>query len=184
MNLLNEILQAQGGDAVSQLARQFGLNEGQAGAALSQLIPALSGGVKRNVQQGGLDSLLSALQNGNHERYLNEPERVQQQDTVTDGNAILGHLFGSKEVSRQVAGRAASNTGIDSGILKKMLPIVATMVMGGLSKQTSGGGALGSLLSGGTNSRSSGGLEGMLTSFLDADGDGSIADDLLGKLFR
>ena len=52
-----------------------------------------------------------------------------------------------------------------------MLPIVATMVMGSLSKQT---GAEGRSAASGD-----GGL-GILSALLDADGDGSIADDLLG----
>ncbi len=184
MNLLETILQAQNGGAVSQLANQFGLDQGQTNSALAQLIPALASGMKNNVrQQNGLDSLVSALNAGNHSRYLDDVSQLGQQSTVTDGNAILGHLLGSKQVSREVASRASQNTGIDSGILKKMLPIVATMVMGGMSKQSGAGGLLGSLL-GGNQSRQSSGIESMLSSFLDQDGDGSIADDLLSKFLR
>lgn len=185
MNLLETILKAQNGGAVSQLASQFGLDQGQTNSALSQLIPALASGMKNNVnQQGGLDSLLSALNSGKHDRYLDDASNLGQESTVAEGNAILGHLLGSKQVSREVASRASSNTGIDSGILKKMLPIVATMVMGGMSKQSGAGGILSSLLGGGQQARQSSGLEGMLTSFLDQDGDGSIADDLLSKFLR
>ena len=130
---------------------------------MGQLVPALSAGVKRNAgQQTGLDGLIGALKKG---------------------NKILGHLFGSKDVSRQVAAHASEQTGVSSSILKKMLPVVATMVMGGLSKQSnSSGGALAGLLGGGN--QQSGGGQSLLTSFLDADGDGSVADDLLGMLFK
>ena len=90
---------------------------------------------------------------------------------------------GSKEVSRQVASHASQQTGVSSDILKKMLPVVATMVMGGLSKQSNtGGGALAGLL-GGASKQQSGG-QSLLTSFLDADGDGSVADDLLGMFLK
>ncbi len=58
---------------------------------------------------------------------------------VADGNGILGHLFGSKEVSRAVADHAAQATGIGQDILKQMLPALASMVMGGLFDQTAGG---------------------------------------------
>ena len=183
MDLLKTILESQGG-GVKQLANQFGLDSSQANSALAQLIPALAGGVKKNVQQGGLESLISALNSGNHSQYLDNPSQLESASTVSDGNAILGHLLGSKDVSRQVAGHAAKNTGIDSSILKKMLPIVATMVMGGMSKQSGSGGALGALLSGGQSGKSSSGLEGMLTSFLDQDGDGSIVDDLMSKFLK
>lgn len=182
MSLLKTILEAQGGAAVGQLAKQFGLNSSQANSALAQLIPALSGGLKKNVNQGGLGSLISALSKGNHQQYLDNPSQLANQDTTLDGNAILGHLFGSKEVSRQVAGRTANNTGIDSSILKKMLPVVATMLMGGLSKQSSAGANLAQML--GAKQNQSSGLEGLLTSFLDEDGDGSMVDDLLGKFLK
>ncbi len=183
MDLLQTLLQAQGGQLVGQLAGKFGLNQAQAGAALQQLVPLLAGGVKRNMgQAGGLESLLGALQNSNHGRYLEDPAQVDQAATVADGNSILGHLLGSKEASRQVAGHAASNTGIDSGILQKMLPIVATMVMGAVSKRASAGGLGSQLLSGGTAQQSP--LGGLLTSFLDANKDGSVVDDVLGMIFK
>ena len=188
MGLLDTILQANGGDSVRKLSDQFGLGQDQTRSALEQLLPALAGGMKRNAKQdGGLESLVAALQKGDHDRYLDRPELMQQEQTVNDGNKILGHLFGSKEVSRQVAGRASEKTGIDSGILKKMLPLVAAMAMGGMKKQgNSDGGALGGLLGGllggggqaAPQQREQGGS--LLTSFLDQDGDGSIADDLFG----
>ena len=183
MSLLNTILKSQGGAIAGQLAKQFGLDANQASSVLGQLVPALSAGVKRNAnQQSGLDGLIGALTKGNHAQYLEEPTRIADQATVTDGNKILGHLFGSKEVSRQVASHASEKTGVSSAILKKMLPVVATMVMGGLSKQSnSGGGALAGLLGGG-NQQSGG--QSLLTSFLDADGDGSVADDLLGMFLK
>lgn len=183
MDLLRTILEAQGGNTVNQIANQFGLDGNQANSALAQLVPMLAGGVKKNVQKGGLDSLISALNAGKHSQYLEEPSQLENSSTVSDGNAILGHLLGSKDVSRQVAGHAAKNTGIDSSILKKMLPIVATMVMGGMSKQSGAGGVLGALLGGG-QSRQSSGLESILTSFLDKDGDGSMIDDLMGKFLK
>lgn len=172
MSILQTILNSQDGASVSALARQFGLDESQTQSALRELVPALNAGVKRNVQQqDGLSSFLNALGNGNHDRYLNQPNLLQQDDTVRDGNGILGHIFGSKDVSRQVAAQASQKTGIDAGILKKMLPIVATMAMGSLSKQSRGIGFTG----GAAPASKSGGL---LTKLLDSDGDGSITDDL------
>lgn len=61
---------------------------------------------------------------------------MAEPQTIADGNNILGHLFGSKDVSRAVAGQAATKTGLGADVLKKLLPLVATMAMGSLSKQT------------------------------------------------
>ena len=138
MNLLETILAAQNGGAVQQLGQQFGLGEEQTTAALSALVPALAAGFSRNVQQeGGLDSLAAALSGGRHSQYLDDPGTLQQADTVADGNGILGHIFGSKDVSRQVATRGRADAASSRSILKKMLPIVAAMVMGGRSRQAS-----------------------------------------------
>ncbi len=99
-------------------------------------------------------------------------------DTITDGNGILGHLFGSKDVSRNVATRASANTGIGADILKKMLPMVASLAMGALSQKAAGSPMQGAQAQEQNQGQSSG--LGGLASLLDFDGDGSIADDLLG----
>lgn len=177
MNLLETILQAQGGGAVKGLAQNLGLSESQATAAIQQLLPALSSGLKRNVASpGGLEGLLGALQQGSHDQYLEQPQRLGSPETISDGNSILGHLLGSKDVSRKVAGNAAASTGLPVDLLKKMLPVVATMAMGALSKNTV---QQGIQRQAATNMPAND-LMGMLTPMLDADGDGSVADDLLG----
>ncbi len=177
MSLLKALLEANDGGAVKALANNLGLDSGQAGSAIGQLLPALTAGMKRNVTQpGGLDALIGALTQGNHSRYLDDPGQLGSPEAIDDGNKILGHLLGNKEVSRKVAGQAAETTGIDTGILKKMLPMLAGLAMGTLSKQSGPGGSLDGILGGGSGD----GTGGLLSGFLDADGDGSIADDLLG----
>ena len=52
------------------------------------------------------------------------------------GNGILGHLLGSKDVSREVASRAAAQTGLSADVLKRMLPLAATLMMGAFSKHS------------------------------------------------
>ena len=183
MNLLEMILNADNSGSVREVAQRFEMSEDEARNAIGQIVPALSRGISRNVsQQGGLESLLNALSQGNHQRYLDRPEELARPETITEGNSILGHILGSKDVSRNVAGHAAVNTGIDAGILKQMLPMVAAMVMGMLGRQASGAGSLDALPGGGGTPS---GLPGLLGTFLDADRDGSIMDDLLelGKKF-
>lgn len=179
MNVLEAILAAQDGGAVKQLGRQFGLGDDQATAALSALVPALAAGFSRNVQQeGGLASLAAALSGGRHGQYLDDLSSLGRAETVADGNGILGHIFGSKDVSRQVAARAAQSSGVGADVLKQMLPVVAAMVMGSMAKRGSAAPTatgLGAGLPGGD-------LIGMLTPMLDADRDGSIMDDVAGML--
>ena len=215
MNLLDMIMSAQGGQTAQTAGAQLGLNQQQSQSAIAALLPAISSALKQNTASPqGLAGLLGALQGGQHEQYLENPQMLGQPQTVNDGNAILGHLFGSKDVSRAVAGRAAEQTGIGSDVLKKLLPLVATMAMGSLSKQTKAptmqsaltGMAMQHLMGGGN--QSAGGLGGILSAvlggkakqqrqaaaqqqqahqngmgmigkMLDADGDGSMMDDIL-----
>ncbi len=171
--ILDMLMNAAGGGAVQRVGQQFGLSEDQTGSALGQLVPALVAGLQRNTsQQGGMEGLLGALSSGNHSEYLDRPELLEQDTTREDGNSILGHIFGSKDVSRAVAGRAAEQTGIGADILKKMLPVVATMVMGGLSKQNAAAPAQGL------------GTGNLLSSLLDQNRSGSMADEVAGLLGR
>jgi len=55
---------------------------------------------------------------------------------VNQGNDVLGQLFGSKDLSRAVAAQAAQATGIGQQVLQQMLPVIASMIMGGLFKQS------------------------------------------------
>ncbi len=190
MNILNEILNAQGGDVVNQLGKQFGLDRNQTQQAIGQLLPGLTRGLRNNMaSEEGLGSLLTALSRDNHSRYMDDPAALDDESAVRDGNNILGHILGSKQRSRDIAQEAAQSTGLDLGILKKMLPMVAGVMMGSLNKQASAtgmlnqmsadSGALGGMLSqlAGTGANSP---LGGLAQFLDLDGDGSVADDLMG----
>jgi hypothetical protein len=142
MNLYDLIAQSQNGQALDNIANQFGLDRDQAEAAVRQLAPALGAGLSRNTEDGkGLADLLESLDKGNHQRYAEDPALLGASETVKDGNGILGHLFGSKAVSRKVADHASAQTGIGSALLKKMLPVIATMIMGALAKKATGAGS-------------------------------------------
>ena len=183
MNLMDMILNAQNGGQVDSMARKLGMNSEDARKAVEAMIPSLSRGIQNNAQkENGLNELLEALSRGNHQRYMDEPDVFEKEETLTDGNNILGHILGSRDVSRNVAGAVSNKTGLSAGILKKMLPMVAAMAMGALSKQSSGGRSTVQQTSGA--GQTSSGLGG-LAAFLDADKDGDIVDDLLnlGKRF-
>ncbi len=184
MNIL-DVLQQSGG--IETMARELGVNESVAQAGAAALLPSILGGFKKTTQAqptglDGLGGLLGQLGGGG----LLDSVLGSQPTPVSQGNEILGQIFGSKEVSRTVAAGAEQQTGISSDLLKKMLPIVAMMVAGYMAKQSgdnSGnggglGGLIGGLLGGGSKA-SSGGLGG-LGSLLDLDGDGNPLDDIIG----
>ncbi|RDV06689.1 DUF937 domain-containing protein [Sphingorhabdus pulchriflava] len=202
-----EILKQSG--AIGSVAQQLGVNEQIAQAGAEALLPAILGGFKKTAQAqpsglDGLGGILGQLGGGGLLDSVLSPEPTP----IEKGNDVLGQIFGSKDVSRSVAGHAAEQTGIDSSLLKKMLPILAMLVAGYMAKQAGGeqGGGLGGLIGsvfGGGQSQGGSGLGGMLGnvlggalgggqqaapagglgglgSLLDLDGDGNPLDDIIG----
>lgn len=185
MDLVELLGSSAGQAAVGQIARQLGIDERSATSAMQAVMPALGRGIRNNASRpGGVDQLSGALGRGQHDRYVDRPELLGQPETIADGEAILGHVFGSKDVSRNVAGRAAQQTGVSSDLIKKMLPMVAAVAMGMLSKQTQGGRQLGSAPARGSQPAAGNDLFGILNQVLDADRDGSAVDDIINLAQR
>jgi len=203
---LTDILAQMGG--LQAMARELGVSESQAASGADALLPAILGGFKRQAQAQpsgleGLGGLLGQLGGGG---LLDEVLAPQPTD-LNHGNDVLGQIFGSKDVSRAVAQNAASQTGLDTSLLKKMLPMLAMVVAGLIAKQQGGGAAaqpsqpggglggslgggqggglgdlLGSLLGGGQAAGGAGGGLGGLASMLDLNRDGNPLDDILRML--
>jgi hypothetical protein len=189
---MTDILAQVGG--LQSMARELGISEAQAAGGAEALLPAILGGFKSQAQAhpAGLDGLGGLLEQLGGGGLLDNVLASQPTD-VGRGNDVLGQIFGSPEVSRTVAGGAAAQSGLDAGLLKKMLPLLAMLVAGYLSRQQAGpppqapaGGGLGDLLGGllGGGAPTSGaampggGLAG-LGSLLDLNGDGNPLDDIL-----
>jgi hypothetical protein len=187
---ISDLLAQIGG--VQSIARELGVSESQAAMGAEALIPAILGGFKKQAQSQpsgleGLGGLLGQLGGGS----LLDDVLSPQATNVSRGNDVLGQIFGSRDVSRTVAQDAASRSGLDPALLKKMLPMLAMLVAGFMAKQGSGasqqagpaggglGGLLGGLLGGAGAGASSSGLGG-LASMLDMNGDGNPLDDILG----
>ena len=140
MQLLEVLLSDNGGQAIDNLAASYGISREQARRAVEALSPQIADRIERNpLSRGGLADLLRALGDGHHEAYLGGQLPLDDPRVRSDGEAILGHLLGTKDASRGLAQRAASQSGLDAGLLRQLLPVVAGMMMGGLSKQTAGG---------------------------------------------
>lgn len=158
---LAQMLQQTG--AISAMANELGIDEGMAKTAAGALLPAIVAGMGRSATggtatpdpMGGLGGLAGAILGGGSGGGLGggllDAVLGSRPTPVNQGNDILGNIFGSKDVSRSVAGEVSSMTGIDEGILKKMLPILAMAVAGYMAKQATGGGANAPASGGGSN---------------------------------
>ena len=188
-----DILGEMGG--IQSLARDLGISEPQATTGAAALLPALLGGFKGQAQAhpSGLEGLAGLLGSLGGASLLDDVLSPQPTNT-SRGDDVLGQIFGSPDVSRTVARNAATQTGLDPSLLKKMLPMLAMLVAGYMAKQHSApaapptGGGLGDLLGGMLGGQRAGASSAPgMASMLDFDGDGNPLDDILGmagKLMR
>lgn len=183
-NLSDIINNAQGGKAVENLAQQFGISPDQAQSAVQALIPAISGGLMQKVgQSGDLGGIISALTDPTHGAAFNNADAAQSSATAEKGGDAVSNMFGSSHIANQIAQQASSVTGIRPDVLMQMMPVLVSIVLGGLAKsaQNQGfGGMLGQLaqaaqqgnlgnignLGQGNTAGTGGGLMGMLGSLL------------------
>ncbi|MGO4403224.1 DUF937 domain-containing protein [Bosea sp. RAF48] len=146
MNLFDIMQSAQNGRAVPNLAQQYGLSLQQTQAALDALLPAFSMGLQRQTQDpfafGALAQMMTASP---YARFFETAGSGIPTGAQSAGNDVLSQLFGSREVSQAIAAQAAATSGVSQAILKQMLPVIAAMLMGGLSKSSSNEG-LGGIL--------------------------------------
>ena len=181
------------------IGQQLGLNEQQTRAAFEALAPVVAAGMRQSSQSGGggLAEILGSLGGGSPQRYAEDASSFASPGARDDGNAILGQIFGSKDVSRGVAQQLSASSGIGESILKKLLPIVAAYVMSQIAAKAANGGLgdiLGSILGGGqsapqggqTQQGGGGGLGDILGSVLGGSqsqgGGGGGLGDILGGI--
>ncbi|WP_038360872.1 DUF937 domain-containing protein [Bosea sp. UNC402CLCol] len=146
MNLFEIMQSAQNGQAMQNLARQYGLSQQQTQAALDALLPAFSMGLQRQTQNPyAFGSLAQMMTASPYARFFETSGGSIPQGAQMAGNDVLGQLFGSTEVSQAIAAQAAATSGVSQAILKQMLPVIASILMGGLFKSTNNEG-LGGIL--------------------------------------
>ncbi len=193
MSMLDALTQAGGPQAIS---RELGVDEQTAQSGMAALLPAVLGGMQNNAAGpqglGGLAGMLGGMGGAGmmSNALASEPTDVGQ------GNALLGHFFGSKDTSRAVADHASQQSGVSPGLLKKMLPIVAMLAAGYFAKKAQAhrsqtptdapaqGGAIGGATTAPDPTQTGGdmgGMGGMLGSLLGGSG-GNVLSSILGGL--
>jgi hypothetical protein len=196
MSLLNLLSQAQGGQGLSQLAKQFGIDEGKANELAEMLAPAIGSAAKQKANSGGLNDVLGALKGEAQGNLFDDAAQAAAAQGQAQGMNFLEGLLGGTQGPRGLADEATNRSGVDVGTIMQFLPALAAMLQGGMQKNmpdssidtmmSTGGGGLGDLIGGlmGGGGASSGPDLGALADLLDADGDGSPLDDILGRFMK
>jgi len=181
MSLLNSLIEEFGDDAIQQISGQIGADSAGTQQAISAALPMLMGALGRNASSDdGAQALTNALAKDHDGSILNDlSSAFSDPNTASTGSSILGHVLGGKQDN--VVQGLSQSSGLDSGSIGKLLPMLAPVVMGALGKQQSQGGldaaGIASMLSGERQQAES--QLGGLAQLLDMDNDGSIVDDVM-----
>ncbi|MBI5314156.1 MAG: DUF937 domain-containing protein [Methylocystis sp.] len=154
MSYLDEILQsAQGGQLVSNLAQRFGLSDEQMDRAIKALSPALEVALSNAAEQPLLfERVLGDMASPLRAAAFDDPGAAQDADSLAQSRQLLDDLFGSPAAAGQVVQVAARESGLRPDILSQLLPVLVSVLIGGLFKNVSNrglGGVLGQLVSSG-----------------------------------
>ncbi len=166
-NLYEIVQNAQGGQAVDNLAKRFNISPDEADAAVKALMPAISTAfLKRVGEPAAFGSILGAIGDTHHQEVFADRAAAESNQTMAKGEAAAQHLFGSTETSAAISQRAGGIAGLPVSLVQQMLPVIVSMVMGGLSK--------------GLANQGWGGIFGQLASAAGPGGIGAILGSLLG----
>jgi hypothetical protein len=178
-----------GGDTMEQFGQELGTDSATVQNAVSMALPALLGALSRNAASAdGASALENAL--GQHDGSVLGDLAAIITGGGGAGASILGHVLGARQGSVQAG--ISNATGMDGASVARLLAMLAPIVMGALGRSRQQGGAdfgLSDVLSGAAaNTRQAApGGGSFIEQMLDANGDGSIIDDvargLLGGLF-
>jgi hypothetical protein len=183
-----------------EIASKLGVDEGEVNSAVKTLVPALVGGIQQNVQADDIDSskLESDVAQQGASSLLDGGVSVDQVDEQ-QGDQYVARIFGGND-SNAVAS-ALAGTGAGGGdLIKRLLPILAPIVLAYIGKQltktsapaepqaqaqAAGGGGLGDVLGGILGGAGGGGnnpLGSILGSVLGGGSQSNAIGEILGGL--
>jgi len=187
LDLLNSDL---GKTIISGVSGSAGTDQNKTSSVLTMALPVLMKAMERNAATPqGAQGLMGALNSKHDGSILDNLGGLfsggVDENVKTDGDKILGHVLGQKRQGvEQIIGQ---KSGLDAGSVANILKVAAPILMGVLGKQArqnnvSSQNDLGGLLGGLLGGNSAKNEQSFLESILDADGDGSIVDDVAGMV--
>lgn len=188
-SILDLLSSDMGKQLISGASAQTGQPEDKTANVLSMALPVILGAMQRNAATpAGAQSLNNALEDNRHDGSILDQlsgllGNGADSNLLNDGAGILKHVLGGNQ--QNVEQNISKTSGVDAGSVAQIIKMAAPILMGILGTQKrkdnvgeSGiGDLLGSVLGKNTDHDQS-----LLTTLLDADGDGSVIDDVAGMV--
>jgi hypothetical protein len=165
---VEEFMGTLGPTVTKELSKNLGINKGTANQIVPQLIPMILGGLKKQKDEHGGEARVDHILNKyGSSSVLDDIGGLFSKKIKDDSvDPRLGGLLGDSGV--KATDMIANNFKLDGNIASKLIPMLAPVVLGALTKKrdVEGAGSTG------------------IASLLDQDGDGSILDDVAGFLMK
>jgi len=166
---IDEFLKSYGPEVTKQMSSNFNVDQGTVKKLIPQLAPLILAGLKKQKETRGGDERVDHILNkyGDASVLNNIKDLISSKAQAQDVDPNLGGLLGDAG-GIQAAQALAKNMNIDASTIMKMIPALSPLILGALTKKrdTTGKGISG------------------VGALLDADGDGSILDDVAGFLMK
>ena len=184
LDLLSQQVQAGG---LSQIAAKLGTDESTAGKAVPAALGTLMGALAKNASRSeGAESLSGALSRDHDGSVLDDLAGALNNPESLSGAGILKHVLGGNRQS--VESGLGQALGLNADSAGQLLKMLAPIVMGALGKAQRQGGLDARAVAGLLNQERRRVEQqvprgfGLVGSLLDKDGDGQIADDVMGMV--
>lgn len=164
-NFIDEFMGTYGSKVSKDLSKTLGVKKGILKQIIPQIAPLILGGLKKQKDNHGGDARIDHILNkyGSSDVLNDLSGLFKSKAGDSNPDPGLGGLLGNSGL--QASNALAKKFNIDSGTIMKLIPMLAPVVLGALTKK-----------------RDSGAGSGGIGALLDQDGDGSILDDVAGLL--
>ncbi|MEO1587353.1 MAG: DUF937 domain-containing protein, partial [Bacteroidota bacterium] len=191
MSLINQLSEQLSGPALQALSQQIGADENSTQSAISAALPMMMGAMAKNANSSeGASGLMSMLDMDGDGSIMDDLSGFLGSTENGPAASILSNLFGGQQsnVERGVSQAAGLDMGQTSQLISNLAPVVMSFLNKQKQEQGFDAGGLQNMLQQERGMMQQQAQEGnsimdMANRFLDADGDGSAIDDILGKLF-
>ena len=164
-DFINDFLNNFGGDASNKIGSSLGIDPGIIQQAIPIIAPMILGGLMKQKQEyGSQDRVDHILNKYGDPGVLDNIDGLVNERSQLDGDPNLGGLLGNSGSS--LSNALSDKLGLNMNTAMKIIPLVAPLILGYLSKQRD------------SNPEGSSGF----ASFLDQNADGNILDDIAGFL--
>lgn len=132
--------QAQGGQAIDNIAKAYGMERREVEALMATLLPVFALGFRKSLQDmASPANLQDMLDPGKFQAAYEDARSAISPAATESGRIALEKMFGSGDAARVIADQASTITGIGADVVSKAMPVMAAMLFGGLSKEIESG---------------------------------------------